>query len=109
MEKEKQTCKTKQLRSQVDWIVVILNARLLLLINNSFDVDLYFIIMIYITCSSCLQIARAFGASDIIAVDIHDEKLQKAKVFGASHTVNALKEDVAEKIRVLTLSASLGL
>ena len=31
--------------------------------------------------SSCLQIARAFGASDIIAVDIHDEKLQKAKVF----------------------------
>lgn len=63
---------------------------------------MYFIIVIKITCFSCLQIARAFGASDIIAVDVHDEKLQKAKVFGASHTVNALKEDVAEKIRVLT-------
>lgn len=52
--------------------------------------------------SSCLQIARAFGASDIIAVDVNDEKLENAKVFGASHTVNALKEDVADKIREIT-------
>uniref|UniRef100_A0A2P2IX99 Alcohol dehydrogenase class-3 isoform X1 n=1 Tax=Rhizophora mucronata TaxID=61149 RepID=A0A2P2IX99_RHIMU len=54
--------------------------------------------------SSCLQIARAFGASDVIAVDVQDEKLQKAKIFGATHTVNALKEDSVEKIRVCTLS-----
>ena len=53
-----------------------------------------------IICSSCLQIAKAFGASDIIAVDVHDEKLQKAKVFGATHAVNAAKEDAVEKIRV---------
>ncbi|KAK4758897.1 hypothetical protein SAY87_020198 [Trapa incisa] len=52
--------------------------------------------------SSCLQIARAFGASDIIAVDIHDEKLQKAKVLGATHTVNAIKEDAVEKIKEIT-------
>ncbi|XP_031262825.1 uncharacterized protein LOC116120996 [Pistacia vera] len=52
--------------------------------------------------SSCLQIARAFGASDIIAVDIHDEKLQKAKTFGATHTVNAIQEDAIEKIREIT-------
>ncbi|KAH0987899.1 hypothetical protein GBA52_015076 [Prunus armeniaca] len=39
--------------------------------------------------SSCLQIARAFGASDIIAVDVQDEKLQKAKIFGATHAINA--------------------
>ncbi|XP_044500096.1 alcohol dehydrogenase [Mangifera indica] len=52
--------------------------------------------------SSCLQIARAFGASDIIAVDIHDEKLQKAKTFGATHTVNAIQEDAIEKIRKIT-------
>ncbi|XP_062118133.1 uncharacterized protein LOC133831747 [Humulus lupulus] len=52
--------------------------------------------------SSCLQIARAFGASDIIAVDVEDGKLQKAKTFGATHTVNAMKEDAVDKIREIT-------
>ncbi|XP_022640110.1 uncharacterized protein LOC106765749 [Vigna radiata var. radiata] len=52
--------------------------------------------------SSCLQIARAFGASEIIAVDVLDEKLQKAKTFGATHTVNSAKEDPIEKINEIT-------
>ncbi|KAK9732940.1 hypothetical protein RND81_04G033000 [Saponaria officinalis] len=52
--------------------------------------------------SSCLQIARAFGASPIIAVDISDEKLEKAKAVGATHIVNAQKEDAVEKIKELT-------
>ncbi|CAM8929280.1 unnamed protein product [Rhodiola kirilowii] len=52
--------------------------------------------------SSCLQLARAFGASDIIAVDIQDDKLEKAKIFGATHTVNSAKEDAVEKIREIT-------
>lgn len=52
-------------------------------------------------CRSCLQIARAFGASAAIAVDISDEKLEKAKAVGATHTVNAQKEDAVEKIKVL--------
>nr|CAD1838818.1 unnamed protein product [Ananas comosus var. bracteatus] len=43
--------------------------------------------------SSCLQIARAFGASEVIAVDISDEKLQNATTLGATHTINAQKED----------------
>jgi Zn-dependent alcohol dehydrogenase len=47
-----------------------------------------------------LQIARAFGASAIIAVDVQDDKLQKAKTFGATHTINAIQEDAVEKIRV---------
>jgi Zn-dependent alcohol dehydrogenase len=47
-----------------------------------------------------LQIAKAFGASDIIAVDVQDDKLQKAKEFGATHTINAIQEDVIAKIRV---------
>lgn len=51
-----------------------------------------------------MQIARAFGASDIIAVDVQDEKLQKAKTFGATHTINAAKEDPIEKIIVYALS-----
>ncbi|CAL0325227.1 unnamed protein product [Lupinus luteus] len=52
--------------------------------------------------SSCLQIARAFGASDIIAVDVQDEKLLKAKIFGATHTINAAKEDPIAKILEIT-------
>lgn len=52
--------------------------------------------------SSCLQIARAFGASATIAVDISDEKLEKAKAVGATHTVNAQKEDAVEKIKEIT-------
>nr|VDD55596.1 unnamed protein product [Brassica oleracea] len=34
--------------------------------------------------SSCLQIARDFGASDIIAMDVLDDKLEKAKTLGAT-------------------------
>ncbi|XP_021854672.1 uncharacterized protein [Spinacia oleracea] len=52
--------------------------------------------------SSCLQIARAFGASTTIAVDVSDEKLEKAKAVGATHTVNAQKEDAVEKIKEIT-------
>uniref|UniRef100_A0A0E0QN66 Enoyl reductase (ER) domain-containing protein n=1 Tax=Oryza rufipogon TaxID=4529 RepID=A0A0E0QN66_ORYRU len=50
--------------------------------------------------SSCLQIAKAFGASEVIAVDVLDEKLQNARTLGATHTVNAAKEDAVEKIKV---------
>lgn len=52
--------------------------------------------------SSCLQIAKAFGASDIVAVDVNDEKLNKAKSFGATYTVNAAKENAVEKIMEIT-------
>ncbi|KAF2590217.1 hypothetical protein F2Q70_00041296 [Brassica cretica] len=34
--------------------------------------------------SSCLQIASTFGASDLIAVDVQDDKLEKAKTLGAT-------------------------
>lgn len=52
--------------------------------------------------SSCLQIAKAFGASEIIAVDVLDEKLHNAKTLGATHTINGLKEDVVDKIKEIT-------
>ncbi|KAK4264647.1 hypothetical protein QN277_025797 [Acacia crassicarpa] len=52
--------------------------------------------------SSCLQIARAFGAFEIIAVDIQDDKLDQAKTFGATHTVNAAREDPVGKIMEIT-------
>ncbi|XP_042024228.1 alcohol dehydrogenase-like isoform X2 [Salvia splendens] len=48
------------------------------------------------------QIAKAFGASDIIAVDVQEEKLQKAKMFGATHAINSRKEDAVAKIKEIT-------
>ncbi|KAF3573526.1 hypothetical protein F2Q69_00062549, partial [Brassica cretica] len=50
--------------------------------------------------SSCLQIARDFGASDIIAVDVQDDKLEKAKTLGATSWLEprlSLKEPIAIK------------
>ena len=47
-----------------------------------------------------MQIARAFGASDIIAVDVQDDKLEKAKTLGATSWLEprlSLKEPIAIK------------
>ncbi|RMF90266.1 MAG: alcohol dehydrogenase, partial [Nitrospinota bacterium] len=52
--------------------------------------------------SNILQIARAFGAAPIIAVDVHDEKLAAARQLGATHTVNAARENVAQRIQEIT-------
>ena len=46
--------------------------------------------------------AALAGAATIIAVDIDDKKLEWAKGFGATHTINAGMEDVVERIRELT-------
>ncbi|XP_057770128.1 uncharacterized protein LOC130989963 isoform X1 [Salvia miltiorrhiza] len=52
--------------------------------------------------SSVMQISKAFGASQIIAVDVQDEKLETAKAFGATHAINSRKEDAVAKIKELT-------
>ena len=46
-----------------------------------------------------VQGARLVGAKTIIAVDISDEKLAIAKKLGATHTVNASKEDPVSKVK----------
>ncbi len=46
--------------------------------------------------------ARLSGASTIIAVDLDNKKLEWAKDFGATHTVNARDADPVEAIRALT-------
>ena len=46
-----------------------------------------------------VQGARLVGAKIIIAVDISDEKLAIAKKLGATHTVNASKEDPVAKVK----------
>ncbi len=50
--------------------------------------------------------ARIVGAHPIIAVDLDDGKLEAAKRHGATHLVNATKEDAVEAIRALTTSDS---
>lgn len=42
--------------------------------------------------------AHLAGAHPVIAADIHDHKLAKAREFGATHTVNAARENVGDAI-----------
>lgn len=48
--------------------------------------------------SNIIQLAAAFGASAIIAVDVRDDKLEAVRRIGATHTVNAAKVDAAAAI-----------
>ena len=49
-----------------------------------------------------IQGCRIAGATTIIAVDLLDNKLDMAREFGATHTVNAGEEDAVEAIKELT-------
>jgi len=46
--------------------------------------------------------SKLAGASIIIAVDLDDRKLEWAKGFGATHTINSKNENAVERIRELT-------
>lgn len=52
--------------------------------------------------SNVVQIARAFGASQVIAVDINAVKLEAAKGLGATDTVNGAEVDAVAAVRALT-------
>ena len=51
---------------------------------------------------SVIQGARLAGATTIIAVDLDPKKLEWAKQFGATHTVNAREGDAVARIKELT-------
>ena len=46
-----------------------------------------------------IQAAALISASPIIAVDLHDSRLELAQQLGATHTVNSAKGDAAELIK----------
>src|SRR5881227_1445846 len=46
--------------------------------------------------------ARLAGATTIVAVDLDDRKLEWARRFGATHTVNSGREDPVEAVRAAT-------
>ncbi len=50
---------------------------------------------------AAIEGSRLAGASPIIAVDVDDRKLELARRFGATHTINSSKEDPVERIREL--------
>ena len=49
-----------------------------------------------------IQIARAFGASQIIAIDVSDDKLEIARRVGATDVINAKTTNAADRVRELT-------
>jgi S-(hydroxymethyl)mycothiol dehydrogenase len=51
---------------------------------------------------AAIAAGRLAGARTIIAIDRDPTKLQWAKDFGATHTIDASKEDVVEKVKELT-------
>jgi len=51
---------------------------------------------------SVIQAARLAGATTIIAVDLDPRKLEWAKEFGATHTVNGSEGDPVAQIKALT-------
>jgi D-arabinose 1-dehydrogenase-like Zn-dependent alcohol dehydrogenase len=51
---------------------------------------------------NAIQFLRCFGAFPIIAVDLIDQKLREAERFGATHTINAQRQDPVEAAREIT-------
>jgi succinate semialdehyde reductase (NADPH) len=52
--------------------------------------------------SNVIQLAKVFGAGQIIAVDIRDDKLAAAKELGATHAVNAAQGDAVAEVLAIT-------
>ena len=52
--------------------------------------------------SNIVQIARAFGASQVIAIDVADDKLEAVKAFGVTATINSMTQDAREEVLKLT-------
>ncbi|MDQ0158345.1 NAD(P)-dependent alcohol dehydrogenase [Alkalibacillus salilacus] len=55
---------------------------------------------------SAIMAAKIVGCKTIIAVDVHDSRLELAKELGATHTLNGSKVDVLEEIKELTNGGS---
>jgi threonine dehydrogenase-like Zn-dependent dehydrogenase len=49
-----------------------------------------------------LQLARLSGAYPMIAIDLIDERLELAKKSGATHVINAGREDVIQRVKEIT-------
>lgn len=51
---------------------------------------------------SAIMAARIAGCRHIIAVDVHDSRLELARELGATHAINGQNEDTVERVREIT-------
>ncbi|MBI3909336.1 MAG: zinc-binding dehydrogenase [Armatimonadetes bacterium] len=49
-----------------------------------------------------VQVARAYGARKVIAVDVDDARLAVARQLGSDETINARRDDVRQRVREAT-------
>jgi aryl-alcohol dehydrogenase len=52
--------------------------------------------------SAAIMAAKVADCKIIVAIDIHDARLELAKELGATHTINSLTEDVAARLTEIT-------
>ncbi|MEX2598019.1 MAG: alcohol dehydrogenase catalytic domain-containing protein, partial [Dehalococcoidia bacterium] len=55
-----------------------------------------------------LQMAKAFGAGEIIAVDVRADKLEMAQAMGATHVIDSSAQDPVAKIMEITGGRGVG-
>jgi aryl-alcohol dehydrogenase len=54
---------------------------------------------------AAVMAARVADCATIIAIDIHDSRLELARELGATHVINSKTENVAERLREITADA----
>src|SRR5699024_10888960 len=52
--------------------------------------------------ANIVQLARLFGAREVIAIDVDPAKLNAAERFGATHTINSAKDDARSAVLAAT-------
>ncbi len=55
---------------------------------------------------SALMAAKIIGCQQIIAVDVHDNRLDLAKELGATHTLNSKNADIVKEVQTITNGGS---
>jgi len=51
------------------------------------------------------HLLERMGATQVIVTDVHDYRLEMSKTFGATHTINARRENVVEAVAEITKGA----
>lgn len=51
---------------------------------------------------SAIMAAKIVGCEQIIAIDVHDSRLNLAKTLGATHTINGKSADTVKEIKLIT-------
>ncbi|MGA1838084.1 NAD(P)-dependent alcohol dehydrogenase [Herbiconiux sp. 11R-BC] len=57
--------------------------------------------------SAAIMAAKVADCSIVVAIDIHDSRLELARELGATHVINSLTEDVAARLREITGDAGI--